>query len=332
MKIQHLNKLNTKIIILALLLILTIIPYSKAWNNGDGGTGEFTYASDFVDYNFDYHYGTHDWIADLALEILSNNNTSAWQWLRDYETIYYLGTEAPDNSGIDIILNGTALTGFGDKTYHHIYFNADGTILEDNSAVRAKWCGDHADVALTDGNFQVAAYYLGAMTHYIADMSMFSHVMDNTETINYDAHHSTIEGYVQTRTNEVDDKMGFFLIDTSEDVISKKPFNAAIDTANLTAGEADYLHNNHFTGWKQTYSARSIDTVAHQNYYSKMEDLLQNGIEEIASAIQYVSEDYNIEGDENKILPAFPISFIIGLSVCSLIVIAKKMRNFALRD
>ena len=31
---------------------------------------------------------------------------------------------------------------------------------------------------------------------------------------------------------------------------------------------ADYLHTNHFTGWKQTYSTRSDDTVAHQMYYN----------------------------------------------------------------
>ncbi|MHA1512075.1 MAG: hypothetical protein ACTSRX_10200, partial [Promethearchaeota archaeon] len=99
-----------------------------------------------------------------------------------------------------------------------------------------------------------------------------------------------------------------------------------------TAGEADYLHNNHFTGWKQTYSTRSDDTVAHQTYYTTIEDLLQNGIEEIASAIQYICENYNIEGDENKILPAFPISIIIGLSLCTLTVITKKLRNLALRD
>ena len=329
MKIRHLNKLNTEIILLVSLLLFTTIPSSKAWNNGDGGTGESAYASDVDGYNFDYHYGTHDWIADLALETLSNNNSSAWQWLRDYEKFFFLGTEAPDNSGIDIILNGTAITGFGDTTYHHIYFNIDGSILEDDAAVRAKWCGDHADVALTEGNLQVAAFYLGAMTHYIADMSMFSHVMENTESINYDDHHSTIEGYVQTRSNEYDDKGEFFLINTSVDVINKKPFDAAIDCANLTASEADYLHNNHFTLWKQTYSARRDDTVAHQTYYSTMEALLQNGIKEVASAIQNVCENYEIEGDDSngddqKKIPAFPIGIIIGFSVFTLTVIMHK--------
>ena len=332
MKIQHINKLNTEILLLVAMLFLTIIPSSKAWNNGDGGTGESTFASDVDGYNFDYHYGTHDWIADLALETLSNNDTSAWQWLRDYETIYYLGTEAPDNSGIDITLNGTALTGFGDTTYHHIYFNADGSILEDDSAVRAKWCGDHADVALTEGNLQVAAYYLGAMTHYIADMSMFAHVMDNTETINYDDHHSTIEGYVQTRTNEVDNKGDFFLIDTSVDVISKKPFDAAVDCANLTAGEADYLHNNHFTGWVQTYSSRSGDTVAHQTYYSTMEALLQNGIEEIASAIQYIGDNYNIEGDDSNgddkmFLDGYNVEFLLVFTLIGMIGLSSLILN-----
>ena len=324
MKIRHLNKFNSELILLVSLLLLITIPSSKAWNNGDGGTGESTYAFDVDSYNFDYNYGTHDWIADLALETLSYNNSSIWQWLRNNETTYFLGTEAPDNSKIDIILNGTSITGFGDTTYHHIYFNTDGSILEDDAAVRAKWCGDHADVALSEGNLQVAAYYLGAMTHYIADMSMFAHVMDNTETIDYDEHHSTIEGYVQTRSNEYDDKDEFFLIDTSIDLSNKKLFDAAVDCANLTADEADYFHNYHFTNWEQDYSSRSDDTAAHQTYYSKMETVIQNGIEEIASAIQYVCESYAIEGDdsnaeEKKKIPAFPINFIIGFSVCTLI-------------
>jgi len=311
-------KTKTKILLLYLTLPFLLFPMnsSLAWKNGS-----YAYTSTAYDYATDY--GTHDWIADAALDALLGVSTEGWSWLSDRKTIYLLGTEAPDNSGISITLDGTALSGFGDTTWHHIYYNEDGSISnnEDDAALRAKSCGDLADVAMEENKLDVAAFYLGAMTHYIGDLSMFSHCAENNvapHNLDFDTYHSTIEGYVMTRSNEYDDKEEFFKI-KSFTPGNTTPYNAAKslgwDTykdpspSEATTRDAPWLHNNHFTSWELTYAARSGDTATHQSYYNRIEESLNNAIQAAASAMNYLA---GVESEVST-FPVYPLPILIAI-------------------
>ncbi len=334
-------KTKTKILFLYLTLPFLLFPMnsSLAWKNG-------SYAYTSTEYDYATDYGTHDWIADAALDALSAAATSSWSWLKDRVTIYLLGTEAPDNSGISITLDGTAVTGFGDTTWHHIYYNEDGTISnnEDDAALRAKACGDLADSYLEANKLDLAAFYLGAMAHYIGDLAMFSHCAPNNvppHNLDFDTYHSTIEGYVLTRSDKNNDKEEFFKI-SSFTPANVTPYNAAKnlgwDTykdpspSEATTRDAPWLHNNHFTGWVLTYAARAVDTTTHQIYYSRIEQSLNNAIQAVASAMIYISGVESTPPDEST-FPVYPLPILIAImsivAVGLIINVQKKKRQLS---
>ena len=72
-------------------------------------------------------YGTHDWIAEHALEWLPQQEK---QFLLDNKASYLYGTELPDNN--------RAPDGVGDTTKHHVYYFANGSVQDDAAAVRAR--------------------------------------------------------------------------------------------------------------------------------------------------------------------------------------------------
>jgi hypothetical protein len=150
-----------------------------AWSNG-GYSGDPAHPS----------YGTHDWIAQHALDWLP---PAEKQFLTDHLTNYLYGTELPDNSQTP--------DGVGDTTKHHIYFSASGTVMDNASAVRALTEYQNAQAAYAAGNFSAAAEHLGMVAHYIGDMGVFGHVMGASTAWGAEQHHSDYEDYVLTRTD-----------------------------------------------------------------------------------------------------------------------------------
>lgn len=279
------------------------------WSNG-------SYANNSSSYSYSSHYSTHDWVAEAALEGLVAVDAGNWNWLIDRKSIFLVGTEAPDNSGVSMTLDGTSVSGFGDTTMHHIYYNSDGTISnnEDDAATRAKWCGDQADAAMDAQKRDLAAFYLGAMTHYIADMGVFAHVAENNvapDYINFDLNHATFEDRVETRTNNHDDRQEFFRI-SSFTVTSKTPYNAAKDLGwdtykdPATSYGSVWLHNNWFSNWAANYAARTGETPTNQAYYNRVEQNLNNAIAACAAAMNGA---LGIGSSGDTGIPAYPLLF-----------------------
>jgi TolA-binding protein len=71
-------------------------------------------------------YGTHDWIAEHALDLLPDHEK---QYILNNLAAYLYGTELPDNN--------QASDGIGDTAKHHIYYNSNGAIIDDAAATRA---------------------------------------------------------------------------------------------------------------------------------------------------------------------------------------------------
>ncbi|MCW4046088.1 MAG: zinc dependent phospholipase C family protein [Candidatus Bathyarchaeota archaeon] len=199
-------------VILTVLLIASLAAAAvKGWSNG-GYSADPSHPD----------YGTHDWIAEHALDWLP---TQEKQWLLDNKAAYLYGTELPDNN--------QAPDGIGDTTKHHIYITATGAVQDGAAAVRAR---DEYSLALgyyRAGNQTEAAKHLGAVAHYVADMAVFGHVMGKSTPWGEETHHSDYEDYVQTRTNSyIDDFNVFLVFDGSLSVLSA--YDAAVNLANDT--------------------------------------------------------------------------------------------------
>ena len=174
---------------LCLIFLLSSSALVSAWSNG--GYSEDPSHPD---------YGTHDWIAQHALDWLP---TEEKQYLLDSLATYLYGTELPDN--------GQAPDGIGDTSKHHVYFSSSGTLVDDSAAIRANATWTQALNYLLASNLTMAAKYAGIMSHYLADMAVFGHVMGDGTDWGTETHHSDYENYVNTRTSSYNAEFNVFL-------------------------------------------------------------------------------------------------------------------------
>ncbi len=190
--------MKKKISIIAILLLSSLVVSCvgsvQGWSNGG-------YSADPANPD----YGTHDWIAQHALDWLPAQEK---QYIIDNLAAYLYGTELPDNN------NASVPGHIGDTTKHHVYFWANGSLQDDVAANRAAEEYQIALSLLDAGNFSGAALTAGIMSHYIADVAVFAHVMGastdwGAETGNI---HSNYESYVNTRTNTYSNTYNSYLL------------------------------------------------------------------------------------------------------------------------
>ena len=223
--------------------VLFSFPAVEAWSNGG-------YSAD--PNNPDY--GTHDWIAERALDWLPANERVQ---ILTYRTAYLFGTELPDNA--------QAADGIGDTTLHHVYFFMNGTLQDDAAARRASETQSQAAAALAAGNLADAAKWTGAMTHYIADMAVFGHVMGSATEWGSEQHHSDYEDYVNTRTDTPDEAE----IQVSFDGVlaTTSPYDVALSLGHDTtfdlsgAGRTAIWMDQHYNWSDPAFIARAYQSV-----------------------------------------------------------------------
>ena len=173
------------------------------------------------------YYGTHDWIAQHALDWLPNEEK---QYILDNLKIYLYGTELPDN--------GQAPNGIGDTTKHHIYLNSDKAITDDAAAVRASTEYSNTLNFLKTKDYAKAAKNAGIMSHYIVGMAVFGHVMGSSTDWGAEVHHSDYETYVNERTSNYGAEFNSYLsFDGSLAMISA--YDAAKNLAYDTTFDVD---------------------------------------------------------------------------------------------
>lgn len=184
-----------KIVLLAfvslLLLMMTIVCPSDvlAWSNGG-----------YSDDPSNPDYGTHDWIAEHALDWLPKEEK---RYIVDNLAAYLYGTELPDN--------GVAPDGIGDTTKHHIYYWSNESLQDDVSAVRASEEYNNTLNFLRLGDLANASKTAGIMSHYIVDVTVFGHVMGADTDWGGEEHHSDYETYVNQRTSSYDAEFNVYL-------------------------------------------------------------------------------------------------------------------------
>jgi len=176
-------------------------------------------------------YGTHDWIAQHALDWLPVEEK---QYILDNLKAYLYGTELPDN--------GQAPDGIGDTTKHHIYLNSDKAITDDAAAVRASTEYNNTLNFLKTKDYAKAAKNAGIMSHYIVDMAVFGHVMGSNTDWGAEVHHSDYETYVNDRTSNYSAEFNSYLsFDGSLAIVS------AYDAAKNLAYDTTFDANGNLT-------------------------------------------------------------------------------------
>jgi hypothetical protein len=205
------RKITSGIVVLVLLdgflfAALNLKPVA-CWSNG-GFSADPAHPS----------YGTHDWIAQHALDWLVPEEK---QYILDNLVNYLYGTELPDKTvGAD---------GIGDVASHHVYYRSNGSLQDDASAIRAQSEYNKALDFMRSGNVTAAVKTLGIMSHYIADVAVFGHVMDNGTDWGPEVHHSDYEDYVNQRTSNYTDQFDTYLaFDGSLDLVSAYDATSAL--------------------------------------------------------------------------------------------------------
>ncbi|MBN1802473.1 MAG: hypothetical protein JW891_13260 [Candidatus Lokiarchaeota archaeon] len=333
------NKKLFFLILLSIGALIAIIPFSRSFSSG-------SYADNHFAYDFDMDFGTHDWIALNAINYLKLKSNS-YAWLSDRLEIVFLGTEAPDNAGVNDVFDGENVKGFGDTSLHHNYYKEDGSIVyeEDDSSSRARLMGQWASGNFSEGKLDLAAYYIGAMTHYISDLAVYAHIARNNvdpyPSTDFDEHHAQYESYIQSRTNDYNNLFEFFSLRTFN-YASQSPYDVSMslgwDTykdpnpAETTVRDAKWMHDNFFTGWALTVASRVSETDPIKiMYYDRVEESLNNAIQACIYAINRVSIDESTSLstaiEDLFIVPSFPIPvLIISVIATCMIIYSQKFR------
>jgi len=178
-------------------------------------------------------YGTHDWIAHHALDWLPIEEK---QYILDNFASYLYGTELPDN--------WQPADGIGDKSKHHVYYWANGSIQDDAAAIRAQEEYENASIYALSGDESNASKSLGIMIHYLCDVAVFGHVMGESTDWGKenDTIHSGYESFVNVRTNNyIDDFDTFLVFDGALNTVSA--YNATLMLAYDTTFDSGDLRN-----------------------------------------------------------------------------------------
>lgn len=177
---------------LGVSLVLLLTSPALAWTNGQRGNAN----TDTTAECSNPPYATHDWVAEQALMLLPEVERD---WLMSFKAVYLIGTEAPDFKHIPTTCQ-TPHRGYDDRSKGHSvqWASDDSHMVKDRAAQRAQEEYNKAVIAFSQGDRRAAAFYLGAMAHYIGDVSQYGH------SIPSEAHHSDYERSVATRTATFD--------------------------------------------------------------------------------------------------------------------------------
>ncbi|XHH07944.1 MAG: zinc dependent phospholipase C family protein [Candidatus Bathyarchaeia archaeon] len=278
-------KLKLALPFVCVFVLLSAVPYATGWSNGG-------YSANPMQPD----YGTHDWIAQHALDFLPSNEK---QYITANLAVYLYGTELPDLPA--------SQGGIGDTTKHHTYYYSNGTLQDDASAKRAREEYQKALTYLKSGNYTEAAKNAGALTHYIADMAVFGHVMGANTAWGTEVHHSDYENHVNSQTGVYSSSLESYLHFDGA-LVNVSAYDAALNLAfDTTFGNGSYG-----CSWMDT------------NYNWSNPDFEARSSESLNTAVNAVADVLHtlyIES-QNSIVPEFPATEMLAVLMLTMMVTA----------
>jgi hypothetical protein len=279
------------------VLLLSVKP-ALCWSNGG-----------YSDNPAQPDYGTHDWIAQHALDYLP---TQEKQYITDNLAAYLYGTELPDNS--------QASDGIGDTTKHHVYFSASGAVTDAASALRASAEYNLALNFLKTNDYADAAKTAGIMAHYIADVAVFGHVMGSSTPWGTETHHSDYEDYVNTRTSTYSGSFNTYL-SYDGSLTSLTAYNATLNIAyDTTFGGSNHLTcvwmDGNYDWNNSTFSGRCGQS-------------LNLAINAIADVLHTLYQEATSSSTPTPTVPEFPTTLTLTAALVLVLVTAMVYRKLA---
>src|SRR3990170_9127856 len=254
-------------------------------------------------------YGTHDWIAQHALDWLPVEEK---QYILDNLAAYLYGTELPDN--------GQAPDGIGDTAKHHIYYNSAEVMTDDAAAIRASAEYSNALNFLKANEYVKAANGTGIMSHYIVDMAVFGHVMGSSTDWGAEVHHSDYETYVNERTSNYGAEFNSYLsFDGSLAMISAYDAakNLAYDTTFDVDGDLTCVWMDQNYNWNDS------------TFKNRAGESLNLAVNKIADVLHTLATESTTEATPPEPIPLWAIGVAIitvTLAAIGLITYSKRKR------
>jgi hypothetical protein len=278
------------IVVLALLTIMSVpilVPsYVFAWKAEDSGN---------FDWN-DVDFNTHQWLAWEAVKLFPESKMS---WITNNLEAFWLGVEAPfhDDAAEELGLNASD---YGKVNYDDCILYLDETassVTNDTLAVYAETESDKlvAELEKDDIDYELAAFYAGAMSHYVSQAGVYGTIWNETlwgplNKTNW----ATFEDIVESGISESEfdppafnynfqDMSVYFhqRFSLSPSIVAPlEAYDASVDLAVNTHGYAKSMQNN------LNISAANADqwTAAYKN---NVTDCLTFSVEAIYASLEY---------------------------------------------
>ncbi len=252
----------TGLILFGILLSATM-SVSLAWKNGkhlvigpEDPVSKYymDYSADIKDNRLREYYGTHDWAAESALELLYKvrpgnvflNRLRGDPITNNMLKMYFLyGTELPDVKVIPVRFTTECgwqffLSDFHASMHNVMRFNDDGVMYNDLAARAADLMFKSIVEAFEKGDCQAAAAFLGAIMHVITDATFYPHVhKDIIRAMEYATHttHTTYKKWSEG-TRRLPVVTEFFSVQEAKDSITlltwSSPYTATVIAARDT--------------------------------------------------------------------------------------------------
>jgi hypothetical protein len=156
----------------ALFAALAMLTLASAWGNGYAvHPDDNIFADSAMKWQKTYMYGTHDYLAEKAWEILREEAPEEAKWISQREFFY--GTELPDSKGYKESIN--------DPLAQYLEFDEDGNVVDNRLANRAMSKYDEAVAALERGAKGTASQWAGTVLSYVSNAGLFSRVLEEAE-------------------------------------------------------------------------------------------------------------------------------------------------------
>jgi hypothetical protein len=285
------------VLLLTIVLVAGSIQFSvlncHAWSNGG-----------FSDDPNTPDYGTHDWIAQHALDWVPYAEK---QYISGNLAAYLYGTELPDNR--------QASDGIGDTSLHHVYFNSSKELTDDAAARRAASEFNNTLGKLEAQDYKGAAENAGIMTHYIADLAVFAHVMGATTDWGKEANHSLFEDSANGYTSSYDSAFTRYLVYDGS-LVEIPAYRAAV----MLAYETTFDNMTYTAVWMdQHYSWNDL------RFMDRVGELLNLAVNYIADVLHTLSVQAGLSGSPPISLPGSPLPvplWFVGVAVAVVAVLA----------
>lgn len=209
------------------LIVLSFVGSGYCWGNGYSIYGDPIFADSVTGWKNTNMYGTHDYLAQKALEMLAEAAPEEAMWIN--QRYYFYGTELPDSLGMGESIN--------DRAAQYLTFDGGGRLIDDSLAKQSMKRYDQLIAAIKRGDIGTASKFAGTLAAYVSNAGLFSRVVDTaTNGKNFEDHILFLTD-IKYPSPEFEEKYGDLSFDGKLESIS--PYDATI-----RLGQRTYLGSN----------------------------------------------------------------------------------------